>query len=104
MQPRIVNLNSEKLSYQTRFVIGSFHTAAPALFLQIPKLCTDLDPILLDILMYETNGRLVLKNKMLALGNCLPQPCSNSGRMFAASRSRLHYYRRMVSFPQQRIR
>ena len=35
-----------------------------------------------------------------ALGVCFPQPCSNSGRRFAASGSRLHYYRRIVSFPQ----
>ena len=46
----------------------------------------------------------VQKNKMLALGNCLSQLCSSAGRRIAASKSRLQYYRRIVSFPQQKIR
>jgi len=41
---------------------------------------------------------------MLALGVCFLQPCSSAGRMFAASRSHLHYYSRIVSFPKDQIR
>ena len=33
---------------------------------------------------------------MLAFGVCFPRPCSRTGRRFAASRIRLHYYRRIV--------
>ena len=43
------------------------------------------------------------KTKMSALSVCFPQTCSSAGCRFAASRSRLHYYRRIVSLPQQRI-
>ena len=39
-----------------------------------------------------------------ARGVCFPQPCSSDGRRFAASRSRLNYYRIIGSFQQERIR
>jgi len=59
-------------------------------------MCTDLDWTLLYILNLRTHTTFVWKNKMLALGGCLPQPCSSAGRRFAASRSRLQY----SSFPR----
>ena len=43
----------------------------------------------------RTCSKFVRKNKMQALGVCFPQPCSSADRMFAASRSRLDYYRRI---------
>jgi len=60
-------------------------------FLQVPKLCTDLDRTLLYVLILRTHNKFVLKKYMLALGVCFLQPCSSAGRRFAASRSRLHY-------------
>jgi len=83
--------------------IGSRHPAA-AFGLHVLKLCTDLDSTLLYILILGAYSKFVWENKMLALGVCLPQTCSSAGRMFAASRSRLHYNQRIVSFPQKRIR
>ena len=74
-----------------------------AFCLQVSKLCTDLDPTLLYILILETYGRFARKSKMIALGVCLLQTRSSADRRFAASRSRLHYYRRIVSCPQQQI-
>ena len=41
---------------------------------------------------------------LLALGVSFPQPCSSNGCRFAASRSRVQNYRRIVSFPQQKFR
>ena len=75
------------------------------LFSQVPKKCTDLDLSLLCILILGTYSKFALKNNFLALGVCFPQPsgCSSAGRRFAASRSRLQYYRRIVSFPQKKI-
>jgi len=40
----------------------------------------------------------------LCHGVCFPQPCSCAGRMFAAYRPRLDYYRIIDSFPQKSIR
>jgi len=91
---------SDKFCDPTRFVMGSWYCAA-TLFLRIPKLCTDLDWTLPYILMLITYTKFVWKNKMLALGVCLPQTCSSAGRRFATSKSRLHYYQRIVSFPQR---
>ena len=71
---------------------------------QVPKLCTDLDISLLYILILRTYSKFARKNNFIALGVCFPQPCSSAGRTFAVSRSRLQYYRRIVSFPQQKIR
>ena len=51
-----------------------------------------------------TRSKFERKNDSLALSVCFPQKCSSDGRMIATSRSRLHYYQRIVSFPQQRIR
>ena len=75
-----------------------------AFSLQVPKLSTDLDLILIYILIPGTYREIVSKNKMPALSVCFPQPCPSAGRMFAASRSRKCYCRRIVSFPQERIR
>jgi len=55
-------------------------------------------------LIFRTHTKFVREKQILALGVCFSQPCSSAGRRFAASRSRLHHYRRIVSFPQQRIR
>ena len=84
--------------------IGFCHCAA-VLQTQVQKLCTDLDLIVLYILILGTCSKFALKNNFLALGVCFPQPsgCSSAGRRFAASRSRLQYYRRIVSFPQKKI-
>jgi len=64
---------------------------------------TDLDSTFLYISISRTYTIFVLTNKMLALGVCLPQPCSSAGRKFAASRSRVDYYRPICSFPHERI-
>jgi len=53
---------------------------------QIPKLCTNLDLSLLYILILGTYSTFARKNNFLALGVCFPQPCSSTGRIFAASR------------------
>jgi len=83
--------------------VGSWHCTA-AILLQVPKLYTDLDRTLFYISILRTNAKFVRKKYVLALGDCFPQTCSSAVRRFAAARSRLHYYRRIVSFPQQRIR
>jgi len=62
------------------------------------EIVTDLDPTLYTLIL-KRYGELAHQNKMLGV----PQTYSSAGRMFAASRSRLHYYRRIVLFPQQRI-
>jgi len=74
------------------------------LFSQVPKKCTDLDLSFLYILILRTYSEFTRKNNFLALGVCFLQPCSSTGRRFATSRSRLQYYRRIVSFPQQKNR
>jgi len=56
----------------------------------------------LDILIIGAYSKFA-QNYFLALGVCFPQPCSSAGRRFAASRSRLQNYRRIVSFPQQKF-
>ena len=70
------------------------------LFTQVPKKFTDLDPSLLYMLISGKYDKFTLKNNSLALGVDFPQTCSSAGRMFAESRSRLHYYTQIVSFPQ----
>jgi len=94
---------SEKNTCLAAEKIGMCYCAA-VLRTQVPKLCTDLDLSLLYILISETNSKFARKNNFLALGVCFPQTCSSAGCMFAASKSRLHNYWRIVSFPQQRIR
>jgi len=81
---------------------GFCHCAA-VLQTQVPKLCTALDLGLLFILIFGTCSKFARKNNFLALCICFPQPCSSAGRRFAASRSRLQNYRRIVSFPQQKF-
>jgi len=85
------------------FFFGSRHCAS-VLETQVPKLCTDLDLSLHYILILGTYSKFARKNNFLALGVCFLQPCSSAGRRFAASRSRLQNYRRIVSFPQPKIR
>jgi len=43
-------------------------------------------------LSFEVDSKFAQKNKMLALGFCLQQPCSNAGRVFATSRLCLDYH------------
>jgi len=50
---------------QTCFCIGSRHPAA-AFFLQVLKLCTQLDPNILCILILKGYGKFARKNKMRA--------------------------------------
>ena len=76
---------------------------AVAMCLKASKLCTDLDLTLRYILILGTYGRFARKSKMIALGVCLPQTRSSADRRFAASRSRLDYYRRIVLCSQQQI-
>jgi len=73
-------------------------------FSQVPQKCTILDLSLLYILVFGTYGKLAWKNNFLAPGVYFVQPCSSAGHRFAASRSRLQYYRRIDSFPQPDIR
>jgi len=70
-----------KVCSQTHFLIGSWH-CADLLFLQVAELCTASNRTLLHILTLETYGKFVWQNEMLALGVCLPQPCSSADRMF----------------------
>jgi len=88
---------------ETRFFPASRHCAS-VLQTQVPKLCTDLDLSLLYILILGTCSKFTRKNNFLALGVCFPQPCSSAGRWFAASRSRLQNYWRIVSFPRPKMR
>ena len=60
--------------------------------MQVPKVCTDLDPTLLYVLILGAYSKFAGENKILALGVCFTQTCSSAGRMFAASESRSHYY------------
>jgi len=83
--------------------IGQNCQCAAAFSLPMLRLGTDLDPTLLYILILGTYRRFERGNDFLALGVSFPQPCSSAGRMFADSRSRLHYYPRIVSFPQKGI-
>jgi len=83
--------------------IGIWHCVA-VFFSQVPKKCTDLGLSLLYILILGTYSKFARRNNFLALSVCFLQPCSSAGRRFAASRSRLQYYWRIVSFPQQKNR
>ena len=55
-------------------------------------------PLQFDI---RTHSKFTREHNFPALGVCFPQPCSSAGRMFAMTRSRLQYYRRIVSFPKK---
>jgi len=68
---------------QTRCLIRSRRLAA-AFFLQVPKLCTDLDQTFLHILISGTYNKSHSKMKMLSLFVHFPQPCSSVGRTFPA--------------------
>ena len=70
--------------FQNVFGLKSCHCAA-AFSLQVPKSCADLNRTLLYISILRTYRNIVLKKRMLALGVCLPQPCSRVGRRFAVS-------------------
>ena len=74
---------------------GSRHCAA-AIFLQVPTL--DRTVTFLYILILNTHTKFAREKQLLALGVCFPQPCLSAGRRFAASRSRLHYYRFFFHF------
>ena len=83
--------------------IGIFHCAT-VLHRQVSKECTDLDLSLLYIVIIGTRSKFARQNYFLALGACFLQTCSSAGRMFAASRSCLDYYRHIDSFPHEQIR
>jgi len=85
-----------KIRVWTQTFVQSCNCSAE-FFLQVPKLCTDLDPTLLYIWILRIYGKLTGKVKILALGVCFPQTCSSVGRIFAASRSHLHYYQQIIS-------
>ena len=72
-----------------RFVASCHHAAA--LFLQVSKLCTNLDQTLLYILIYGTYSKFVWTKKMPAPGICFPQSSSSAGRIFASWRSCLDH-------------
>ena len=74
-------------------------THAAIFFSQVPKKCTDLYISLLYFLMLGTYNKFARENNFLVLGVCFAQPCWSASRRFATSES--HYYRRIVSFPQQ---
>jgi len=104
--PKKVPLNSGDFRLKNAFsrkFVGSCQCAA-AFFLQVPKLRTDVDLTLLYILILETYTKFIWKHKMLSLSVCFLQPCSSAGRRFAASTSRLDYYRPIGSIPQKWIR
>ena len=77
------------------FFLGFCHHAED-LKTKVTKVCTDLDLGLLYILILGTYSKFARKNNSIALGVCFPQPCSSADRRFAASRSRLQNYRRIV--------
>jgi len=83
--------------------MGSYYCqcAAAALFLQVPKFCTDLNGTLLYILMFKTCSNFARKYEILALDICFPQTCSSASHVFAVSRSHLACYWPIGSFPQE---
>jgi len=83
---------------------GKRRRCAAVLFSQVPKKCIDLNLNHLFILIFGTYSTFTQENNFLALDVCFPRPCSSAGRRFAAPRSRLQNYRRIVSFPQQKNR
>jgi len=100
-------LRSADFRFKNVFLAAEFvrsQHCAVAFSLQVVNSCTDLDPTLVCISILRAYTKFVRENKMLALGVCFPQPCSSACRRFAASRSRLNYYRTIDSFPQDRIR
>jgi len=84
------------------FFLGSRHCAA-LLCSQVHKKCTDLDLILLYILISGTYSKFARKNNFLVLSVCFPQPCSSAGRRFDASRSRLQNYRQSYCLHNKKI-
>jgi len=95
-----------KIRQKMSFDVGKigFCRCAAVVQTQVPKLCTALDLGLLYILILGTYSKFALKNNFLALGVCFPQPRSSAGRRFAASRTRVQNYRRIISFPQPKFR
>jgi len=93
--------NSDFFCWRNTFFLGV--AIAQQFSFKVPKKCTDLDLSLLYISILGTYSKFTRKNSLLAPGVCFPQPCSSAGRRFAASRSRSQYYRRIISFPQQKI-
>ena len=73
------------------------HYCTAALFTQVPRTCTDLDPSLLYLLMLATYGKRTQKNEFLALGVCFPQTCSSAGRM-SAGRFKITFTLLLTSF------
>ena len=106
-QCRCAMVTSDKFCSQTCLLIRSRQLAA-AVFLKVPKMCTDPDLTLLYFFIFRTYSTFARKNarknKMLALGVCFSQPCSSARRKSPAYRSRLDYCQPIGSFPQEQIR
>jgi len=102
--PLSSRLDSDFFCGRNTLFFGRRHYVA-VLVSQVPKKYTDLGLSLLYISTLGTYFKFTRKNNFLALGVYFAQPCSSAaGRRFAASKSRLQYYRRIVSFPQQKFR
>ena len=73
------------------------------LLLNVIKTIIIIELSLLYILILRTHSKSLCVNTFLALGVCFPQTCLSAGRMFTASRSGLHYCRRIFCsmFSQQ---
>jgi len=82
---------------KTRLFFGFCHRAADQKT-QVPKLWTALHLILLYFLILLTYSEFARKNNFISLCVWFAQFCSSADRRFAASRSRVHYYRRIDSF------
>jgi len=102
---RTRNLRPNKRSWWTPHhafwttLFPGFCHCAEVLQTQVPKLCTALDLGLIYISILGTYSKFARKNNFLSIGLCFPQLCSSAGCRFAAPRSRLQNYWRIVSFP-----
>jgi len=102
MENRCAMSNSDFSCGRNTFFFGSRHCTV-ILFSQVCKKCTDLDLGLIYILILGTYNKFARKNDFLSFGVCFPQSCLSAGRRFAASRSCLRNYRRIVSFLRQKF-
>ena len=71
---------------------------------QVPKLCTDLDLSLLYILILGTYRKFARENNFPAIGVLLSAALLERWPQVCRVKIKFTYYRRIVSFPQQKIR